>query len=187
MVMIMMVTMTTMVQLASPRPIPACPIHAHLPCMHALVAPLPAPPTACSLVPASQLTTFTGNRPGAGTDAHVFVDIEGASGAISGPLQLRCATHSSGASSGCDTASSGHEGCAAGGGGSDVGGGSAVGGPFAAGAASSFELRLLDLQEPVKLTVWHDGQGTSPGWHLDRIELQHKGSGPVGDQLLSVF
>jgi hypothetical protein len=52
---------------------------------------------------------------------------------------------------------------------------------FAPGVSASFVVSMpTDLGDLCRLRVWHDGAGPSPGWHLDRAEVQHCGSGKVG-------
>ena len=35
-----------------------------------------------------------------------------------------------------------------------------------------FTIRAVDLEEPIRIVVGHDGRGDSPGWFLDRVLIR---------------
>lgn len=126
-----------------------------------------------------QVTTFTSDLPGAGTDAAVFIEMAGQGGS-SGPQELVPTASSPAAAGG----SGGGAACATGGGsGGGFAGGSGSGsgvsgGAFAAGGVGVFEISsACDLGELSSLAVWREGGGA--GWHLARAEVRHTATGQV--------
>ena len=46
---------------------------------------------------------------------------------------------------------------------------------FDRGAVDHFPVQLLDIGEPFKIRVGHDGTGIGAGWHLDKVcERQYR-------------
>jgi hypothetical protein len=99
-----------------------------------------------------QVTTHTGDVRNAGTDAHVYIDLQGSSSS-SGLQALSRPIHSSSSSSSVNC--------------------------FERGQADTFEVTCRDLGELSELTVWHDGSGLGSSWNLAYVEVQHVHSGQV--------
>ncbi|WIA17082.1 hypothetical protein OEZ85_013981 [Tetradesmus obliquus] len=98
-----------------------------------------------------KVTVHTGDVRNAGTDARVYIDLQG-SACRSGPQALsKPIPNSSSSSSNC----------------------------FERGQADSFEVACRELGELFELVVWHDGSGMGSGWNLAYVEVQHTPSSQV--------
>eukprot|EP00775_Hariotina_reticulata_P013432 gene13432-13560_t len=105
---------------------------------------------------AYQVTTFTSDLPGAGSDARVFIDLHGSnngSSTASGTLQLAYPVPKSSPSS--------------------------ISKPFARSQRDSFVIRCKELGQLSELLVWHDNSGGEPSWHLAHIEVHNVSTGQV--------